>query len=67
MTITHEMQQAVECAGIEPVRVKDPSTDTSYVLIREDVYWQMREIVGIENSERELDVYEDTRSRHANS
>ncbi len=67
MTITTEMKQAVARAGIEPVRVNDPETGTLYVLIREDVYRQMREIVGLESAERELDVYEDTQSRHTNS
>ena len=66
MTLTTEQKQAIDKAGIEPVRVKDPETGTPYVLIREDVYRQMRKIVGLESEERELDVYEDTTSRHAN-
>ena len=66
MTITTEMQQAIERAGVEPVRVKDPRSGTPYVLIREDVYRLMRESVGFESSERELDVYEDSQPRHAN-
>ncbi|MDB5352511.1 MAG: hypothetical protein JWN86_3758 [Planctomycetota bacterium] len=67
MTITTEMRQAVEQAGIEPIRIEDPSSGTSYVLIREDVYRQMQEIVILESSERELDVFQDTRPIHANS
>jgi hypothetical protein len=59
MTITPEQKQAVERAGIEPVRVRDPGTGTSYVLIREDVYRQMRELVALESAERELDVYQE--------
>ena len=64
MTITTEMKQAVERAGVEPVRVEDPGNGTSYVLIREDVYQQMRELVALESSDRELDVYQEP--RHAN-
>ena len=59
MTITTEMKQAVERAGIEPVRVEDPGNGTSYVLIREDLYRQMRELVTLESSDRELDVYQE--------
>lgn len=64
MTITTEMKRAVEHAGIEPVRVEDPGTGTSYVLIREDVYRQMRELVALESSERDLDIYQEPRHAH---
>ena len=67
MTITSEMKHAVEQAGIEPVRVEDPVNGTTYILIREAVYRQMREIVSLESSERELDVFQDTRPLHAHS
>ena len=65
MTITPEQKQAVEQAGVEPVRVRDPGTGTAYVLIREDVYRQMRELVGFENAERELDVHDQPRHAHS--
>ncbi len=57
MTITPEQKNAVARAGVEPVRVEDPVDGTPYVLIREDVYRQMRELVALETSDRELDVY----------
>jgi hypothetical protein len=45
MTLTPELKQAVEKAGDEPVRVEDPETHTAYVVIREDLYRQLREAV----------------------
>jgi len=58
------LKQAVDRAGIEPVRVEDSGNGTSYVLIREDVYRRMRELVALESSERELDVYEEPQHAH---
>jgi hypothetical protein len=37
------VQQAIERAGDEPVRVQDPDTHTASVLIREDLYRKLRE------------------------
>jgi hypothetical protein len=45
MTLTPELKQAVEKAGDEPVRVEDPETHTAYVVIKEDLYRQLREAV----------------------
>jgi hypothetical protein len=48
MTITSEMKQALEKAGLEPVRVEDPDTKTSYIIMREDVYRRIQDMVRIE-------------------
>jgi hypothetical protein len=45
MTLTPELKQAVERAGDEPVRVEDPETHTAYVVIKEDLYRQLRAAV----------------------
>jgi hypothetical protein len=45
MTLTPELKQAVEKAGDEPVRVEDPETHTAYVVIKEALYRQLREVV----------------------
>ena len=38
MTITPELKAAVERAGDEPIRLEDPETKTTYLVIREEVY-----------------------------
>jgi hypothetical protein len=40
--LTPEQRHLVEQAGTEPVRLQDPETDQTYVLIRADVYEQIR-------------------------
>ncbi len=50
MTITQELQQALEQAGDAPVELTDPRTNTSYVLVRSDVYHEMRELLEDERS-----------------
>ena len=45
MTFSPELKRAVEEAGDEPVRVEDPETHTAYVIIREDLYRKLREVV----------------------
>jgi hypothetical protein len=45
MTLTPELKQAVEEAGEEPVRVEDPETHTTYVVIKEDLYRKLSESV----------------------
>jgi hypothetical protein len=37
-TITSEIRRAIEQAGDQPVRLDDPQTSQSYVLIKADVY-----------------------------
>jgi hypothetical protein len=45
MTLTPELKRAVEQAGDEPVRVEDPETHTTYVVIREDLYRRLKEAI----------------------
>jgi hypothetical protein len=45
MNLTPELKQAIEKAGDEPVRVDDPDTHTSYVVIKEALYRKLREAV----------------------
>jgi hypothetical protein len=45
MTLTPELKRAVEQAGDEPVRVEDPETHTTYVVIREDLYRRLQEAI----------------------
>ena len=60
-TLTPEQRQASEAAGIEPVRVEDPGSGTSYDIIRADVYEAMREMIAIEQVEPSLYDSEDFR------
>ena len=46
MTITPELKAAVEQAGDEPVRLEDPQTRQTYVLLKADDYERIREILG---------------------
>jgi hypothetical protein len=39
------LKRAVEQAGDEPVRVEDPETHTTYVVIREDHYRRLKEAI----------------------
>jgi hypothetical protein len=45
MTITPDLKSAVENAGVEPVRIEDPESRTSYIVIREDVYQRLCEAI----------------------
>jgi hypothetical protein len=54
MTLTPELRQAVEKAGDEPVRVEDPETHTTYVVLREDVYRRLHALTRIDHSDRSL-------------
>ncbi|MGC8643552.1 MAG: hypothetical protein ACP5XB_27155 [Isosphaeraceae bacterium] len=54
MTLTPELKQAVEKAGDEPVRVEDPETRTSYLIVREDVYRRIVALAAIDHSDRSL-------------
>jgi hypothetical protein len=54
MTFTPELKQAIERAGDDPVRVEDPETHTTYVVLREDVYRRMHALARIDHSDRSL-------------
>jgi hypothetical protein len=42
MTLTAEQRQEIEKAGDEPVRIEDPETHATYVLLRAEVYDRLR-------------------------
>jgi hypothetical protein len=48
MTLTPEQRQAIERAGDEPVRIEDPETKRTYLLVKEEVYRSMEALVGLE-------------------
>ena len=48
MTITPEQRQAVLGAGDSPVEIADPESNTSYFLVRADVYRKMQEALDDE-------------------
>ena len=43
--LTPEQRQLIEQAGTQPVRIEDPETQQSYVLIRADLYERVRVIL----------------------
>jgi hypothetical protein len=43
--LTTEQLQAIERAGIDPIRLEDPSTRRTYVLISEDEYRRLRDLL----------------------
>jgi hypothetical protein len=45
MTITPEQRQAIEIAGGEPVRLEDPLTGQVYIVLKAEVYEEIREIL----------------------
>lgn len=54
MTITTEQKQAVERAGVAPVSIDDPVTNTSYVLLRREVYERLLKLMEVERVDRSL-------------
>ena len=48
MTITPELKQALDNAGEEPVRIEDPETRLTYVVINEEAYRRLKEAVEVE-------------------
>jgi hypothetical protein len=48
-TLTAELRQEIEKAGDEPVRIEDPETQTTYILIRADLYEQIKPGTRLEN------------------
>jgi hypothetical protein len=47
-TLTPEQRREVERAGDEPVRVEDPVTHRTYVILKAEVYERLRENVEVE-------------------
>jgi len=52
ITLTPDQQQALDNEERRPQRVVDPRTDTAYVLVPEDEYEAMREILEDERREQ---------------
>ena len=48
-TLTAEQRQEIEKAGDEPVRIEDPETHTTYVLLKAEVYDQIKPSPRYEN------------------
>ena len=66
--LTEEQQRALDAPGDELVRLVDPRTNETYVLVKEDVFARLRQVVdGFARSagwdDPELDVYEQYRDR----
>jgi hypothetical protein len=59
MNLTPELRQAVQQAGEEPVRIEDPETHQSYVIVKEEVYRRIREAVEIEKVDPSFFEYGD--------
>jgi hypothetical protein len=62
-TLTPEQRRLVEKAGSDPVRLEDPDTHTSYVLVREEAYRRLEEAVAIEKVDPSLFEYGEFRPR----
>jgi hypothetical protein len=66
--LNEEQQRALDAPGDELVRLVDPRTNQTYVLVKEEVFARMRQVVdGFARSagwdDPELDVYEQYRDR----
>lgn len=57
MTITPEMKYAVEQAGEEPLHLDDPESRRWYVVVREEVYYKLQSLVGMETGEVSIDEH----------
>jgi hypothetical protein len=51
--ITSEQRQAVAAAGDAPVELADPQTGESYVLMRAELFHQMRELLDRDREDRQ--------------
>ncbi len=47
--ITKEIRQAIESAGDQPVRLEDPLTRQTYVLVRADLYDRIQRVFADED------------------
>jgi hypothetical protein len=55
--LTPELRQAIEQAGDAPVEITDPQTNTTYYLVRADIYNRMQEIMEDDEDRREKDAW----------
>ncbi len=53
IVLTAEQHQAIEDAGGQPVRVEDPETRTTYVLLNVELYERIRTLVESDDSNPE--------------
>jgi len=56
-TLTPELRRAVEQAGDQPVEITDPHTNTSYVLVKANIFARMKEELEEEENRREKDAW----------
>jgi hypothetical protein len=49
ITLTPEQRREIDKAGGEPVRLEDPETHTTYVLLKAELYDQIKPSPGLEN------------------
>ena len=54
MTITPELKQAVERAGLEPVLLEDHETKTAYVVVKREAYERLLALLAVERIDRSL-------------
>ena len=52
MTITPELKAAIDHAGDDPVRIEDPETNRSFVLIRSEQFDRIRDLLSQDPVER---------------
>lgn len=53
-TLSTEQRLALSRSEGEPVRVEDPDTKTTYLLVREDVFRQLQDLLAVEKVDRSL-------------
>jgi hypothetical protein len=65
--LTNEQAQALERETDQPVKVRDPRTQQTFVLVRQDLYERMQGWAASFNragwQDPALDVYEDERNK----
>ncbi len=49
MTMTPEQKKAVDHAGDAPVVLKDPETQESYVIVKEETYRRLTKAIEVES------------------
>lgn len=55
--LTPELRQQIEQSGDKPVRIEDPETKRTYLLVLEEVYRKLEELAVIDHSS-EPSLYE---------
>jgi hypothetical protein len=58
-TLTPEQRHEIEKAGDEPVRIEDPETHAGYFIVKEEIFKQLRELLGEEEIDPSLYEFED--------